>query len=331
MAKPKVFVSYDHSEDAHYKRLLQAWDANPEFDFEFDSRGPDVAIDSINAGVVKAALVRNMKSATHLLVLVGAKSSKSKWMTWEIDRAKEGDIKLKLAAVKLARDNLTPAGLLNAGTSWATSFTRDRIVEALRGAKAAWRYAMKAEPYDGSDQAARTLFIDDVRKILSDNKAAESAIASSDGRQITQAMEELRAKTLLERRTEYGRFRIENQLDWYRKKARFNKTRGERWVAVLAATQLLAIVCLLLKIRTPSHFWPTDVLVAATGAGLAWVQTKRFQELAASYSLTVHDISLLQAKLSDARTDANFSLFVGDAENAFSREHIQWRARRDVA
>ena len=33
-AKPKVFVSYDHSEDANYKRLLQAWDANPDFDFE---------------------------------------------------------------------------------------------------------------------------------------------------------------------------------------------------------------------------------------------------------------------------------------------------------
>ena len=44
MPKPKVFVSYDHSEDAVYKYLLQAWDANPEFDFEFDSRGPNVAI-----------------------------------------------------------------------------------------------------------------------------------------------------------------------------------------------------------------------------------------------------------------------------------------------
>ena len=37
MAKTKVFVSYDHSEDALYKRLLQAWDANSNFDFEFDA------------------------------------------------------------------------------------------------------------------------------------------------------------------------------------------------------------------------------------------------------------------------------------------------------
>lgn len=135
MPKPKVFVSYDHSEDAHYKLLLQAWDANPDFDFEFDSRGPDVAIDSSDAAVVKAALTVKMKSATHLLVLVGAKSSKSKWMAWEIDRAKQSDIKLKLAAVKLSKDNETPPALLNVGTSWATSFTRDRVVDALKNAK----------------------------------------------------------------------------------------------------------------------------------------------------------------------------------------------------
>ncbi|QWD27085.1 TIR-like domain-containing protein [Polynucleobacter paneuropaeus] len=135
MPKLKVFVSYDHSEDAHYKRLLQAWDANPDFDFEFDSRGPDVAIDSSDAAVVKAALTVKMKSATHLLVLVGAKSSKSKWMDWEIDRAKQSDVKLKLAAIKLSKDNDTPPTLLNVGTSWATSFTRDRVVDALRNAK----------------------------------------------------------------------------------------------------------------------------------------------------------------------------------------------------
>jgi MTH538 TIR-like domain (DUF1863) len=135
MAKPRVFVSYDHSEDAHYKRLLQAWDANPDFNFEFDSRGPDVAIDSTNGATIKQSLVRMMKEATHLLVLVGPKSSTSKWMTWEISRAKEADLKLKLAAVKLSKSNDTPAGLLNVGTSWATSFERDRIVEALRAAK----------------------------------------------------------------------------------------------------------------------------------------------------------------------------------------------------
>lgn len=134
MTKTKVFVSYDHSEDAHYKRLLQAWDANPHFDFEFDSRGPDVPINSTNAPVIKAALTKLMQSATHLLVIVGEKSNTSSWMTWEIDRAKQADIKLKLSAVKISKANITPPGLLGVGTSWATSFERDRIVAALAAA-----------------------------------------------------------------------------------------------------------------------------------------------------------------------------------------------------
>ena len=35
-----VFVNNDHSEDFHYKELLRAWDANTDFDFEFDLRSP---------------------------------------------------------------------------------------------------------------------------------------------------------------------------------------------------------------------------------------------------------------------------------------------------
>lgn len=128
----KVFVSYDHSEDAHYKRLLQAWDANSNFDFEFDSRGPDVAINSSDASVIKGRLTYLLGTATHLLVIVGARSHTSRWMEWEIEKAKE--LRLRLVAVKIESANISPAGLLGAGTSWATSFTRERIIAALDNA-----------------------------------------------------------------------------------------------------------------------------------------------------------------------------------------------------
>ena len=67
MARKKVFISYDHSEDVHYKRLLEAWDANTNFEFEFDNRSPGVAIDSNQASVTKAALTKKMKEALYLL------------------------------------------------------------------------------------------------------------------------------------------------------------------------------------------------------------------------------------------------------------------------
>ena len=65
---------------------------------------------------------------------MGAKTASSKWVNWEIDRAKQSDIKLKLAAVKIDRGYTTPAGLLEAGTSWAYSFEQDSIIAALNAA-----------------------------------------------------------------------------------------------------------------------------------------------------------------------------------------------------
>lgn len=134
MAGKKVFVSYDHSEDVHYKRLLQAWDANTSFDFDFDSRGPDVPINSTDAARIQAALTTKMKEADYLLVIVGEKTYTSKWVTWEIEQAKSSDVKLKLAAVKINRNNTSPGGLTGVGTSWASSFTLENIVAALNGA-----------------------------------------------------------------------------------------------------------------------------------------------------------------------------------------------------
>jgi len=135
MAKKKVFISYDHSEDLHYKRLLAAWDANTNFQFEFDDRSPGVAIDSSNAGAIKASLTKKMKEADYLLVIIGKKTHTSKWVTWEIDRAKQDDVKLKLAAVKIDRENTTPSGLLDVGTAFAYSFTQEGVINALNEAK----------------------------------------------------------------------------------------------------------------------------------------------------------------------------------------------------
>ena len=134
MAKKKVFISYDHSEDLIYKNLLRAWDANTLFEFEFDQRSPNVAINSITAGPIRASLTKKMLESEYLLVIIGEQSYNSDWMTWEINRAKMADTKLKLAAVKINRLYTTPRGLLNAGTSFAYSFTQAGVIYSLDNA-----------------------------------------------------------------------------------------------------------------------------------------------------------------------------------------------------
>jgi hypothetical protein len=85
------------------------------------------------------------------------------------------------------------------------------------------------------------------------------------------------------------------------------------------------------KVRYPSaYFWPTDFFVTVAAGLLSWIQAKRFQELSASYTLAAHEISLIRQQSGTVMSDDEFSKFVGDAENAFSREHTQWIARKDT-
>lgn len=61
---------------------------------------------------------------------------------------------------------------------------------------------------------------------------------------------------------------------------------------------------------------------------IGWTQVKKFNELASSYTLTAHEIGIIQSKVHDAQDEDAFSDFVNEAEQAFSREHTQWVARQ---
>ncbi len=132
MAKKKIFVSYDYDNDRHYKNMLLAWDKNGQFDFNFSDQSADVSIQSTNAAAIKRAISAKINDATYFLCLIGEKTSKSGWVAWEIDKAKE--LKKKLVAVKISPGNMTPSGLLGAGSSWAMSFTFDAIKKAIEDA-----------------------------------------------------------------------------------------------------------------------------------------------------------------------------------------------------
>jgi len=104
--KKKVFVSYDYDNDKHYKNLLLAWDGNKLFDFSIHDHSADVSINSTNAAAIKSVLSRFINEATYFLVIVGAKTYKSAWVKWEIEKAVE--LNKRIIAVKdRHREHLT--------------------------------------------------------------------------------------------------------------------------------------------------------------------------------------------------------------------------------
>lgn len=138
MAKRKVFVSFDYEHDRHYKYLLGAWNANPDFEFSFADKTPD-EINSSNIGVIKSGLTQKIKEANYTLVIIGeyantrhkdaALIGEINWINWEIKKnIEEGN---KLVAIKIDKSNDSPNAILGQDASWALSFTQDAIIKAL--------------------------------------------------------------------------------------------------------------------------------------------------------------------------------------------------------
>jgi hypothetical protein len=129
--KRKVFVSYFHEQDKHYKRLLNAWSANDKFELEFDDVSTDVSIQSENKEYIKRKIAERIKLCDVFVVFVGEESHKREWISWEIDKAKE--YKKIIVAIKGKQVYESPKELLSAGALWVYGFNEQKIREAIEG------------------------------------------------------------------------------------------------------------------------------------------------------------------------------------------------------
>lgn len=194
-----------------------------------------------------------------------------------------------------------------------------------------WRFIARAQPFDCSDTEARSLFRNKLRQVVEQNREVCSRLNSNlEEVQITEEMIHARNLPFEARKNYYITNRITNQLEWYAKKSANNNKLYNRTFAILLSTNVISIILAGLRIAfIDNPYWPTDVSITAAACLTTWMQSKRFSELASSYSLAAHEISLIREQSASVTDEENFSDFVGDTENAFSREHTQWTARKD--
>lgn len=139
--KKKVLVCFDFEKDKRYKYLMNAWDANDNFDLSFNDVTPD-EIQSNNIPVIKANLTRKINQADVTVVLVGEDATKlhknrkdigyDNWQIFEIEQSKANGN--KLVVVKLDKDNAVPEACYDCGATWVNSFNEEGIVEAIESA-----------------------------------------------------------------------------------------------------------------------------------------------------------------------------------------------------
>ena len=199
---------------------------------------------------------------------------------------------------------------------------------------ATWRYMMRAEPFAHCAETgdARIEFSKFLRSILDANAHVHDPISRhpSIGEQITVEMERIRSLSLPERSKVYKEHRILDQRSWYIAKIAWNRRQFRFWLAVCVLVQLIVIILVILRIKYDQlwSIWPTEPLLVLASSLVGWIQLKKFNELASAYNLTAHEIAILNDNIDMVAREEDLSVFVNDAERAFSREHTQWIARQ---
>lgn len=195
-----------------------------------------------------------------------------------------------------------------------------------------WRWMMRAEPYEDGVEKPDVFrsFICDLKEILAENRNLAAALSTNAylDLPITEVMKEVRAKDEAERLSIYLSDRVQDQADWYGSKCAFNRKRATFWFWGSVAFHLLAFFFLMLRVQDPSLNLPVEVVAVAASGVLTWLQAKKHNELASSYSLTAHEIMLIKGEAMSNQAENKLSDFVLSAETAFSREHTQWVARK---
>ncbi len=199
----------------------------------------------------------------------------------------------------------------------------------------AWQYSVGGGEYAiGAPGNAEARFLDELRGILEPMKRLDMAASLPlQISQITTAMSTLRRAPLSDRCAVYLEDRIRDQHDWYRGKSRMNSRRAKRLIGISLAIQFGGVV-----VGGFIAFTTFDVdflgIAAAAAAGVtAWQQARDHESLAEAYALTARDLTLVhtEAETTMSRssfTDRTWAEFVDSAEQAVSREHTVWLARR---
>ena len=198
---------------------------------------------------------------------------------------------------------------------------------------ATWRLIMGAEPFAEASQTANLKKFENLLKeLLEENQGIGAHLAGdwSAKPQITPEMIRVLSLSFKEKKDKYLPDRIIDQRTWYAKKSGENQRDSQKYFAFLCGAYSVAIILLFVRIAWPqASYLPIDLFAVIASSIIAWKEIKRFDDLASSYGLAAHEVGIIEVRYSSVTNSDQLSQFVGDAENAFSREHTQWAARRN--
>jgi len=198
---------------------------------------------------------------------------------------------------------------------------------------ATWRFMIGAPPFE-NDDAIDQRFISELQEIREARPDCQKHLAGAldaNAPAISDFMRQMRTHTFEERKQFYIKQRLCDQKSWYSRKARINARIGDRWFWSIVVLQVFAVVTAIAQIPIRGFYVNIVTIITTCAAvAVAWNQMKRHDELKRTYTLAAQELSELEAIAHGVTTNEDFLQLVEQVEEAISREHTMWCARRDV-
>lgn len=195
-----------------------------------------------------------------------------------------------------------------------------------------WRYMMGAEPFKTTlpDEEVNKLFIESINNVLMERKDLSSFLVSDSKNQayITTAMKEIRKLDFPKRLELYLQHRVQNQQKWYSDKCEYNRKREGRLFTTSFLLQILAVVYIIILANQNWSINITGILSSLATVTITWLQVKHHQELAQAYGIAAQELTFIYSMSFEVKSEDSLSNYVNESENAISREHTLWVARR---
>lgn len=194
----------------------------------------------------------------------------------------------------------------------------------------AWRYAVGGELATSGSVDVDTEFLKEIRDVLHDLKSVEVDPSVSENVQISDAMRTARKSHFEDRKNLYLVGRINDQSAWYASKAAWNAKRAKQWVIASIFFEISGVVAAAMQAFGGLNIDLLGLFAAIAAIITAWVQVKQHRNLATAYGVTAQELALVASETEALTDEALWPRFVGEAEEAISREHTLWRASRGI-
>lgn len=194
-----------------------------------------------------------------------------------------------------------------------------------------WRYMMHAEPFELTDPKEHLKqFLERISNI--NKQANKDGFIPKPNRKhgdvITKKMSEVSNLSFEDRKAYYGLNRIADQIKWYGDKSEKNRQKAKLLSFLMISAQFTAGIYLFFFFETIKVLNLNNIMVFLATSIIGIMEMNKHKELYQSYGFTKQELNIIKSKLAIITDEDEFKQFVIEAEQAISREHTMWLARR---